>query len=83
MPPATPGGGSTMQTPTINATTQPAIGADQLRAAMLEVIAILAADVEVPAVEAARLPVSLGSAFADLCDRLGIAAPAVVWDALG
>ena len=71
-----------MQTPTINATTQPAIGADQLRAAMLEVIATLAADVEAPAIIAARLPVSLGSAYADLCDRLGIAAPALVWDAL-
>lgn len=69
-----------MQT-TINTTTS-VVGADQLRAAMLEVIAILAADVEVPAVEAARLPVSLGSAFADLCDRIGVAAPAIVWDAL-
>lgn len=71
-----------MQIPTINAATQPAIGADQLRSAMLEVIATLAADVEAPAIVAARLPVSLSSAYADLCDRLGVAAPALVWDAL-
>lgn len=59
-----------------------AIGADQLHAAMLAVVETLAADAALPAIVAARAPVSLGAAYADLCDRLGMPAPAIVDAAL-